>query len=374
MNPGSDRTAVFGETTRDFIEAGFFSGAVIRIERDGRLLHEEAVGSALSTPSEKTPMEVFTIFDIASLTKLFTTTAVLRLLTQGAMDLSSKAGGLLEGFAGSGLRGDTGLRRAAGLRRALDGIDIRSLLSHSSGLLYWYPFYVRRGDSFEEILADLIRRYPPKGDVVYSDLNFMILGRIVERLTSLPLEEAVASLVCKPLGLERTSWKRPLGASAAGEFGNRIERAMVADLGLSFQGWRDESRPLVGEADDGNCHYFFGGVAGHAGIFSDARDLCRLGLLFLEDGLIDGRTWIEAGLVAEATRDQGGGRGLGFQFSENYPKGGCGHTGFTGTCLYLAPASGLAVVTLANRLHVPKPRDINPWRKAISEAALSTFA
>jgi CubicO group peptidase (beta-lactamase class C family) len=369
----ASEAASFGDITRRYIEEGHFPGAVLRVERRGSLLHEEAWGEALHTESESIPLATSIIFDLASVSKLFTTTAVLRLVTLGELRLESKAADVLSG----GLKAChspaiEGLE--VRLRDSLGPVDIAALLAHSSGIHYWHPFYVSREHAFESILADVLDAHPRRDEVIYSDLNFMILGRIIESLTGLPLAVAVRKLVFEPLGLARSSYSKPLGPAAAGEFGNRVERRMVAELGLSFSGWRDESRPIIDEIDDGNCYYFFGGAAGHAGVFSDAHDLCRLGELYLDKGRLDGTDWLAPGLAERAMSEQGGGRGLGFQLGENYPGGGCGHTGFTGTYIHVNEPAGLVISILTNRLHVPEPRDINPYRRELSKAALSAFA
>ncbi len=365
----------FDSIVRRHIEEGFFPGAVLRVERDGQVLHEEAWGHSLLTEDERLPMETSTIFDLASVTKLFTTTAALRLVSLGKLALDAPVADLLCGPAGEVGPGvpplDPGLNQR--LRCSLGRVDLEALLSHSSGIHYWYPFYTRRGGGFESVLADVLEAHPRGKEVVYSDLNFMILALIVERAAGLPLRGAMAELVLRPLGLEHSTYAPPLGPSAAGEFGNRIERAMVSALGLSFDSWRDETRPIIGESDDGNCHYFFGGAAGHAGIFSDTSDLCRLGRLYLESGRIDGLPFLTPGLAEDAMRERAGSRGLGFQLGPNYPLGGCGHTGFTGSYLQLRPGRGLVIAILANRLHVGEPRDINPFRRELSEAVLAAF-
>ncbi len=387
--------ADLGNISRRCIDEGFFAGAVLRVERasrgkiPGSLLLEEAWGDARLAGTDRVPMSTTTIFDLASLSKLFTATAILRLATTGELRLDSKAadlitpGRLAVGPHGFGdpqasrnfdaiLDETVRERLAAGLGNA----DIASLLTHSSGIHYWYPFYTRRGEAFEAILADVLEAHPRRDEVVYSDLNFMILGRIVERVAGLDLPAAMDALVFSPLRLSRTSYRGPLGPAASGEFGNRIERGMVDALGLGFDGWRDESVPIRDGCNDGNGCYYFGGAAGHAGIFSDARDLCRLGRLYLEDGRLgdrDGKNWLSPDLVGEAMRDHGGNRGLGFQLGPNYPGGGAGHTGFTGTYLHLNAPTKLVIAILTNRLHVRNPRDVNPFRQELSRAVLSVF-
>jgi Beta-lactamase class C and other penicillin binding proteins len=367
------------EAIRRHIDAGLYPGAVVRVERIAadacELLYEGAFGLARgrspAAGGKSVPMEDSTLFDLASVTKLFTTTAALRLASEGAFGLEDGVASLLRRYSSRlGIEASI-LDRITSF---LSPFDLADLLDHSTGMHYWFPFYTRKGESFEAILADILEAHPPTGRMIYSDLNFMLLGRIVEGATGKSLPEAVGELVLEPLGLSRSSYRTPRGPSAASEFGNRIEKGMVADLGLSFDSWCPDCEPMEGRPNDGNCHYFFGGAAGHAGLFSDARDLCRLGRLYLEEGRIGDRQWIAPGLARDALRDRGEGRGLGFQLGENYPRGGAGHTGFSGTYLHVNPPSGLVIVLLANRLHVEKPANINACRREVSEAALSAYS
>lgn len=348
------------------IAAGDFAGAVIRVELRGELLYEEAFGLALdivagpasADPVANRPMRTDTLFDLASVSKLFTTTAILKLASLGRLAPEQPVTDFLN--------------PGSPARAHLEGVDIRALLTHSSGLHYWFPLYTRADLDFDSILTRICEKNPRKpGQVIYSDLNFMLLGRILERVTGQGLRDAVRDLVFVPLDLARTRYgplpDAPSNLADAGtvnaaatEWGNRTERGMVADLDLYFHGWRDERRPIIGQANDGNCHYFFGGAAGHAGIFSDARDLCALG-----------RAWLDPDLARDALRDHGGERGLGFQTGSLYPGEGWGHTGFTGTMLHVNPRRGLVFALLSNRLHVAEPRNINPWRLAVSEAILA---
>jgi serine-type D-Ala-D-Ala carboxypeptidase len=374
----SRRSEPFGAIVRRFMREGFFPGAVLRVEREGRVLHEEAWGYAILAEGERIPVTPSTLFDLASVSKLFTATAVLRLVTLGALRLDAKVADLpgTIGLESEGPGKSLGARLAA----SLGNVDVASLLTHASGLHYWHPFYAhpagaaeRSPAPFPAVLADVLEMHPRKNEVIYSDLNFMLLGRIIESILHVELPAAIQSLVFTPLGLDRSSYVRPLGPVAATEHGNRIEKGMVSDLGFTFEGWRDESRPIVGEANDGNCFYYFRGAAGHAGVFSDARDLCRLGRLYLDVGGIGAAAYLSPGLAEEAMRDHGSGRGLGFQLGEDHPSGLCGHTGFTGTSLTLS-RSGIVIALLTNRLHVPQPRDIGPFRREILAAVLSAFA
>jgi CubicO group peptidase (beta-lactamase class C family) len=260
-------------------------------------------------------------------------------------------------------------------------------MTHSSGLHYWYPFYAAKArlpeggptcapsvteasfisgapqPDFAAILDEILTRFPLVPGVVYSDLNYILLGKLVESAAGVPLDQAFRDLVAAPLGLADTGYRPASGPFVATEFGNGIEEGMVAELDLSFGAWRGHDFPLEGQPDDGNCHYYFGDVAGHAGIFSTVRDACVLGNLYIDANSCDG--FIAPDLAAEAQLDHGGGRGLGFQLGDLYPEGGFGHTGFTGTYLYLNRECGLSVAIFANRLHVEHPKNINEWRKEL---------
>ncbi len=393
------------------IAESWFRGAEIRVERAGGLAVDHAWGHALLDGDCSLPMEEGALFDMASVTKLFTTTAILRLASLGRFSLSTRLGeipGFLESLgrpegtacevgAAFGARGERAASGAAGggktkgtkaedaeparhATRILAGIDVASLLDHSSGLHYWHPFYTETGLSFAKIIGTILSLHPLVPGTVYSDLNFMILGRLVAFCHGGEggLRQAMRELVLDPLGLAATGYG-PVDPAARGlrggpvvatEFGNRIEEGMVAAIGASFGGWRTKERAIRGEADDGNCHYYFGGAAGHAGIFSDTRDLCALGRLYLDGGRPGGgagEAFLDPALVELACRDRGSGRGLGFQFGETYPGGGFGHTGFTGTCLYLNRDEGIVIAILSNRLHVPEPRRINDFFREVCE-------
>ena len=193
------------------------------------------------------------------------------------------------------------------------------------------------------------------------------------------------------LGLNQLIWVTGLNplATLASTFSLKsmtslAHRAALSHLDLSFEGWRDENAAIEGDADDGNCFYFFGGAAGHAGLFSTVRDACRLGALYLgENPAADSaagsaaavkiRPFIDPALIDEAARDHGGGRGLGFQLGELYPEGGFGHTGFTGTSLYLNRSRGLAIALFANRLHRQQPKNLNELRRNLALTVLESL-
>jgi CubicO group peptidase (beta-lactamase class C family) len=333
-----------------YVKKNYFPGAVCLIEKEGEVIFHKGYGHASISPIGR-EMKASTIFDIASLTKIVTTTIILRLITKGKLSLNQTVEKCLPRVALNPL-----------LSEKLSGITLKQLLTHSSGLIAWYPFYSQKTD-FYDILAEVIPSASQKKAVVYSDLNFMLLGEVIKEVTGLTLKQAVEEWVSQPLHMASMDYG-PITTDdlAATEFGNQVEMDMCAERGITFDGWRDISRPIKGEVNDGNAFYFFQGEAGHAGLFSNAFDLMKLGQLFIKGGEWEGEHLINQELVEISMTEQQPSRGIGWQLSSLYPKG-CGHTGFTGTSLWLVPEEKLVVVTLTNRLHMQHPIHINSFRE-----------
>jgi CubicO group peptidase (beta-lactamase class C family) len=350
---------LFDRLTMEALEQKLFSGSIIRIERFGKLLFENVWGDALANGPERIPLEAKHLFDLASLSKLFTSTAILRQISLGKLGIETPILDILP-------------FKQPLLRSALAPVRLSSLLDHSCGIHYWYPFYTQLGESFESILATVMAEHPRSDGMVYSDLNFMLLGLVLEQTTGKKLSSAMNELLFSPLGLESATYHPNISNTVATEFGNRIEKQMVATLKLEFGHWREETLPIRGTADDGNCHYYFKGEAGHAGIFANASDVARLGYFYLDNP--EARDYLDSAIKKAATTNRGFDRGYGFQFGKNYPQGGFGHTGFTGTYLYINPQEGLTITILTNRLHVANPQDINPYRREVAKTALGIFS
>jgi CubicO group peptidase (beta-lactamase class C family) len=381
---GEKLDAAVDAVARSGLEQRLTAGLVVRVERTGSEPFERAWGLALDWSGRRAPMTANAKFDVASITKIFTTTAALHLATNGKISLDAT---LCDIDATASMTEGRPLIAAA-----FRSITPRKLMTHSSGLHYWYPFYASEEtgaagappgqdrdardsagsvNSFADILERVLDRFPLAEGTIYSDLNYMLLGKIVERASGFPLKAAMRDLVCGPLKLADSGYKLERGPFAATEFGNLIERKMVGELGLVFPHWRPAGVPFQGEPDDGNCHYYFGDVAGHAGVFSTAKDLCALGRLYLDPA--SHGSYLSTALATEAGTDHGGGRGLGFQLGELYPEGGFGHSGFTGTHLYLNRGRGIVAAILANRLHVESPQNINNFRLEMVNAILSAM-
>lgn len=279
-------------------------------------------------PAETVAVTPDTLYDLASLTKVVATLpAVLRLVADGEISLDDP---VRRFFAGAGWFQTPSVAEAT----------VRQLLTHTSGLAAWQPLFARsdrRAVLAAAVLQSEIAHTP--GEVVYSDLGFVLLGLIVERVSTLRQDEFVARYVFAPLGMAHTRYGPVEGNVAATE-----------DCG-----WRGQV--LCGTVHDENA-YALGGVAGHAGLFAPAEDIARYAQAWLN---FDARLGPEA-LLREAIRAQASGagerRGLGWQLSGPHSSAGqrasaaaFGHTGFTGTSLWIDPEQGWFGVLLTNRVH-----------------------
>lgn len=394
--------------------AGYFKQAACAVfDRDG-ILYTCGAGGA----------DENSVFDLASLTKIFTTTIILKLIDEGRIGLHEKIGTYLTvpsggraGFIDERTDNSDGHKHICGdvsackvfpnVSAAFAQISVYQLLTHTGGLIAWYPFYAEKG-SFYEILEKLIVLPLKQGTVVYSDLSFILLGHIVCAVTGLSLEAAVDTYVRAPLGLRTLMYcpgkgkKQNAAESSCDEkkkkivvssYDNKIEERMCAERGISFENFRPHGHSICGEANDGNCFYYFGGVSGHAGLFSDALSVARLGMFYLNaaagaaaetggrgsgqkvrNDADDCRERRSVFYVAQEAAQ--GTRGLGFDTGVLYPEG-CGHTGFTGTSLYISADNNIGAVFLTNRLTGMvdgKAPDLTNFRREAAEAVLAAAA
>ena len=379
------------------VETGALPGAVILVARNGQLLLHRAHGFAqamelpVGTPvqegatdpyiaapqpvSPPRPMTPSTVFDLASVTKVMATTMALMLLVdRGQVELDAPVHSYLRELRG----------------RSKDSITVRHLLTHSAGLAQWQPMYYSATSSEESY--GTIRAMPLEWGVGearhYSDLGFMLLGYLIERVTGVPLDRFVAEEVYEPLGLEQTGFRRagctacPQGPFAATSHGNPFEFRMVHDTSFgytypgdptSWNGWRPYT--LVGEVNDGNAFHAHGGVAGHAGLFSNVRELARLLELLLNGGELEGRRFVSPETVATFLEPTEYGQALGWQTPSWAPPGSFAHSGFTGTFVLGIPSEALAVVLLSNRQHFgvgsdTRYPDLGELQREVVEAVL----
>ncbi len=341
-------------------DAHEYGGAVALIMRQGQVVLHRATGWAVREPEDqRSPMGADTIFDLASLTKVVATTpSILHLIALGKVGLEQPVGRILPEFGTEGAKA---------------GITIRRLLSHSAGLSAWRPVFLTAtgADAYLAEFAATQPEHPPGEQVIYSDPGFITLGEVVRRVSRDPVSVYARREFFEPLGMTDTMFTPPRSLRsriAATEIGNGFEAGKEPTRSPVNGGWRDGL--IRGEVHDGNAWYGFDGVAGHAGLFGTALDLARYGLFWLNHGALGDARLLPAELVAEACRDQIAieeeteRRGLGWRMVskpatvESVPESGrglseraFGHTGFTGTSLWMDPDRDLVIVLLTNRVH-----------------------
>ena len=332
---------------------GAFPGAIAVIGNTSGILASYGVGRL--DAADSTRPTTSTIYDLASLTKIVATTSLmLQLVDQGRVTLDSPVVRYLPEWHGP----------------QTSAVTIRQLLTHSSGLAAWRPFYkeaVDRADARAQLLL-VGPDAPPGTRFLYSDMNFMLLGMVAEKLTGLSLDSAFIAMVAKPLRLADT---RFLPDSA--------QRTRIAPT--EYDPWRQ--RQLRGEVHDENASRF-GGVSGHAGLFSTASDLSRVARMWLNGGVLDGTRLASAQTVAAFTRAQDtliSRRALGWETPNGTNSAGhrlsplaFGHTGFTGTSMWIDPSRDLFVILLTNRVNPTREnRKIGAVRVALADAIVGAL-
>jgi CubicO group peptidase (beta-lactamase class C family) len=349
---------------RNAVASGIAPGAVAVWSVDGVPPRSAMVGHARLRPDPVT-VGLDTWFDLASLTKpLVVTTLCLLAIRRGALNLATPLAEILPEA------------RATEIER----VTIQHLLCHSSGLPAWRPLYAMA--AAPEDVVDVIVRVPlearPGTTVVYSCLDFILLGAILGRLTSEPLSVAFDRQVLRPLGLSGELGFRPDAdrySIAGGAITPAVECAMTADYGF------DPGRvppPDPAAPDDGNAR-FMGGVAGNAGLFGTGRGVLTLAAEYLPGGghLLGPDDVAVA--TAVGARGHGQIRGLGWQAASTpgssagpaLSRSSTGHTGFTGTSVWVDPERRLTLVLLTNRHH-PTHRtiDLHPLRRRFHALAV----
>ena len=311
-----------------------FPGAVVAVGDHNRIALLAAVGHyGLDDPR---PMTTETVFDLASLTKVIgLTTACILLVDQKKLDLDAPVQRYLPEFRGAGK----------------EKVTIRHLLTHSSGLPAWRPLF-RETETREAALA-LVDTTPldtvPGARYLYSDLGAIVLTQVVEHITKTRIDQYLDTAVFKPLGMTTTRYLPPA------EWRDRIA---PTEMDTAFR-----HRMIRGEVHDENTGRL-GGISGHAGLFSTGPDLARFAMWLLNQGSPSSSVLLRSSpsLVKQFTTRQdlppGSSRALGWDTpSENSSAGtkmlahAFGHTGFTGTSIWLDPDRDLFIILLTNRVH-----------------------
>ncbi|MFE5793413.1 serine hydrolase [Streptomyces sp. NPDC056503] len=332
------------------------AGAVLLAGRGGTVALHRAVGWAARwaaydeendtavglAPRARIPMTPDTVFDVASLTKLFTAILAVRQVERGALELGERVAAYLPEFGRAGKA----------------GITVRQLLGHTSGLRAELPLYdAPDREGRLRMLWEEAPVAPPGTAYRYSDLNLVALHLLLERITGHGLETLLHDEITAPLGMHRTRFVPPLSW--------RAETAATED---ARRPWARLDRGMVwGEVHDENA-YAMGGVAGHAGVFSRARDLAVLARTLLDGGAYGSARILSPAsvdlLLTDVNQDfPGHAHGLGFELDQRWYMGAlsgprtAGHTGFTGTSLVLDPETDAFLVLLANSVH-----PVRTWR------------
>jgi len=330
------------------IAAGDFASAVYVVAEGASVVFADALGHAVLEPSKQHEATLETIYDLASLTKpLVTGLLCARRVERGELDLDGAIARYLPEF-------DVEDKRA---------ITLRQLLTHTSGLPAWRPLYILAGGERERALQAILDQpleSEPGTRVFYSDLGFITLGFLLERMSGASLASLAQQEIFAPLNLRHTFFNPEMALQtsvAACETGNAFERETCGEeQAARYAGWREHL--IWGEVHDGNAH-FLGGAAGHAGLFSTARETLKLAQQFLAGhtellapetcalfhtnmtlGMEEARSF--AWQLA-ATKDSTAGPVL--------PPDSFGHLGFTGTSCWTAPARERTFILLTNRTH-----------------------
>jgi CubicO group peptidase (beta-lactamase class C family) len=331
-----------------------FPGAIAVVgTRDGATVSYAA--GRIDWPAGAPRPDERTLWDLASLTKVIgMTTAMMQLVEQDRVELDSPVGRYLPEFAGHGK----------------ERVTVRHLLTHSSGLPSWRPLY-KEAMTAETAMA-IVYATPldtvPGARMVYSDLGAILAGKIVERVSGEPLDAYLTRHVTGPLGMTSTMY-RP----------DTTLRGRIAPT--EFDPWRQ--RHIRGEVHDENA-YMLGGVSGHAGFFSTAADLTRFARMMLGGGILDGVRILRPATIAQFTAVQDPGlshRALGWETPTGQNSAGhrmsaraFGHTGFTGTSLWIDPERGVFVLLLSNRVNPSRQNTrIGLVRVGLADAAMAAL-
>ena len=341
---------------RQGIRQGVYPGAVVVIGRKDSVLYARGYGHFTWSPSSPVPTPDSTLWDIASITKVMgTTSAAMRLVDARRLNLDAPVRQYLPEFSGG----------------PKDRVTVRMLLDHTSGMRSYVPFFkqARTRDGAKSLLyAEPLVRTPGQSPF-YSDLNAILLGLVLESVSGLPLDRLVTREVFEPLELQGTTYRPPASV-----------RRKTVPTAL----WR--GRPVQGQVNDPNA-VIFGGAAGHAGIFSTGMDLARYAQVWLRNGAGPRGQWVTPSTIRQfLTRGANSGpRLLGWDTPELDGKepslfgtlisdAAYGHTGFTGTEIWVDPAHDLFLVFLTNRTFDPRARNahhaLRTVRTSLSDAAI----
>jgi CubicO group peptidase (beta-lactamase class C family) len=355
---GMDRslTARLDSVMTAALAEGLAPGAVLAVGRHGRLVHMKGYGFTDYAPGA-TQTDARTIYDVASLTKVVVTTTVAMMLEeQGRLDLDDLVATHLPEFVNG--------------EAAKASITIRMLLTHSGGLEAYAPLHreFRGREQYLRAIAERPLKAAPGTQTIYSDWDMVLLQLVLERIIGQPLDVFASERIFQPLGLRETMF-HPDTTNA--DLRRRIAPTAIDTLRGGL---------LWGVVHDGNA-WAMGGVSGHAGLFSSARDLASFAQMMLNGGTYDGVRLLRPATIARWTVAQSplSSRAHGWDTPATESSAGdyfsprsFGHTGFTGPMMWIDPERGLFVVLLTNRVnsrgvserHVTVRREISDFVQA----------
>jgi len=356
----------------EHIDAGEFPSAVYLVGEGERIVFADALGNSVVQPY-RIANKLDTIYDLASLTKpLVTGILCARRIELGELTLDSSVSHYLPEFE----------------RTDKQMITVRELLTHTSGLPAWRPLYILAEDEPERAagaIANLDLEYKPGTRVVYSDLGFIALGILLERMTGHRLAELAQHEIIEPLNLRQTYFNPELALQtgiAASELGNLYEKNVCDETGAG-EYENSRQRLIWGEVHDGNA-YFLGGAAGHAGLFSTASEVFQLAQQFIGESsrlLIPQTCKL---FRQNMTEDLEEARSLAWQLAAtkdstagtDLPPDSFGHNGFTGTSLWIDAEHQRIFVLLTNRTHARELpfANINAVRRRFNSLAIAEIA
>jgi uncharacterized protein YbbC (DUF1343 family)/CubicO group peptidase (beta-lactamase class C family) len=338
------------------VRSELIPGAVLLVGHDGAVVYRKAYGNRALIP-QREPMTVDTIFDAASLTKVIATTpSLMKLFEQGKLRIDDPVTRYLPEFQGG-----------------KSDIEIRDLMTHFSGLrpdLDLKPAWSGYETGIHRALVDKPVR-PPGLRFVYSDINFILLGEIVHRLSGEMLSDYARDNIFRPLGMKDSTFQPPASL---------IPRIAPTEIDP------ETGKPLRGAVHDDTSRYM-GGVAGHAGLFTTADDLAKFAQMMLDRGALPGGARLfNAATVEKFTSpaspaDQPILRGLGWDIDSPYssnrgelfPIGSYGHTGFTGTSVWIDPTSRTYVILLTNVVHPHRGKSLTSFRSKVATIVAATY-
>lgn len=369
------------------ISEGDFPSAVYLVAEKGEIVFQDALGFAVVEP-EKIEAKIDTIYDLASLTKVLVTGLLCaKLVENGEINLQDKISKYFSEFATNDKR----------------EITIENLLLHNSGFVNWLPFYLLPNslvdeakylgisdESVSKFVLEKIGEIPLENSigskVVYSDLNFLLLGFLVEKFYERDLNNIAIAEIFDRLGFTRTfiggldTLRREIAAS---EFGNEFEKQTCAELGYDVSKYKFRDYQIWGEVHDGNC-YFINGVSGHAGLFSTAEETFRIAQQFLANQTTLLKPETCELFHTNFTKGLNEARSIAFQLAEtpdstaskSLSKDSFGHLGFTGTSLWIEPETERIFILLTNRTHAHALPfvNINSVRRRFHELAQGEVA